>query len=156
MNKLGTWTVVYDSGANGTAWGKVNWTDTVPTGASVEVVARASDNQASLDLVPYSAPLTKNVSFNATGRYVQVRTRLQMNTDNVSPILYDLTISSAASVCDVDLDKDVDGNDINLIRAAIGQTPTANDPRDATGDGKITINDVRACTLQCTKPNCAQ
>ena len=46
-------------------------------------------------------------------------------------------------------------NDTNLIRAAIGQTVAAGDPRDANADGKITINDVRACVLQCTRPNCA-
>jgi len=57
--------------------------------------------------------------------------------------------------CDVDGDKDVDTADLTLIRAAFGQTPTANDPRDANNDGKITINDVRACTLQCTRTGCA-
>jgi len=86
---------------------------------------------------------------------VQVRTRLQMNTANQSPVLYDLSINSALTVCDVDLDGDVDINDINLIRVGIGKPLTVNDPRDATGDGKITINDVRACTLKCTKANCA-
>jgi hypothetical protein len=57
--------------------------------------------------------------------------------------------------CDIDGDGDIDSNDITLIRAAIGQVPAAGDPRDATNDGKITINDVRACTLQCTRPSCA-
>ncbi len=58
-------------------------------------------------------------------------------------------------VCDVDNSQDVDSLDIALIRAGIGQVPGANDPRDATGDGKITMNDVRACTLQCTRAKCA-
>ena len=58
-------------------------------------------------------------------------------------------------VCDVDNSQDIDSLDILLIRAGIGQVPGANDPRDATGDGKITMNDVRACTLQCTRPKCA-
>jgi len=155
VNKLGTWTVVYDSGASGTEWGKINWTDSVPTGASVDVVARASDNPAALDLQPYQ-PVVKNTNFTASGRYVQVRTRLQMNASNETPVLYDLTINSKLLVCDVDGDGDVDSGDIALIQAGIGSTPTANDPRDANGDGKITVNDARTCALKCTRPNCAK
>lgn len=155
VNKLGTWTVVYDSGGNGTEWGKINWTDSVPTGASVEVLARASDNQAALDLQPYQ-PVLKNTSFTASGRYVQVRTRLQMNAANETPVLYDLTINSKLLVCDVDGDGDVDSGDIALIQAGIGQTPAAGDPRDANGDGKITVNDARTCALKCTRPGCAK
>lgn len=57
--------------------------------------------------------------------------------------------------CDIDGDGDIDSNDIGLIRAAIGTVVGANDPRDANSDGKITINDVRACTLKCTRASCA-
>lgn len=153
LNKLGTWTVVYDSGAAATPWGKINWTDTVPSGASVEVLARTSDNPASLDLQTY-VPINKNIAFNATGRYIQVRTRLQMNAGNESPILYDLTINSKSLVCDVNGDGKVDITDIGLIRAGIGQTPTANDPRDASGDGLITVNDARTCAARCTNASC--
>lgn len=154
LNKLGTWTVKYDSGAAGTAWGKINWNDFIPAGATIEVLARASDDLATLDLQNYQT-IAKNVAFAATGRYIQVRTRLQTNVNNDSPLLYDLTINSAISSCDVDGDGDVDTVDLGLIRAGIGQTPAANDPRDATGDGKITINDVRACTFKCTRNQCA-
>lgn len=154
VNKLGTWTVVFDSGAAGTQWGKINWNDSIPSGANIEVLARASDNQAALDLQAYQ-PVAKNVSFNAAGRYVQVRTRLQMNASNESPVLYDLTINSAVTSCDIDGDGDVDSADVSAIRAAIGQVPSSGDPRDANSDGKITINDARACVLKCTRPNCA-
>lgn len=57
--------------------------------------------------------------------------------------------------CDIDGDGDVDLLDVNAVRAGIGQTPAAGDKRDLTGDGKITINDVRACVLKCTLPKCA-
>lgn len=57
--------------------------------------------------------------------------------------------------CDVDGDGDVDINDINLIRAAIGQVPGVDDVRDANSDGKITINDARLCTQRCTRASCA-
>lgn len=58
--------------------------------------------------------------------------------------------AAAGLTCDVDNNGVVDRSDINLIQAAIGQTPVAGDPRDANGDGKITINDVRFCVLRIT------
>jgi hypothetical protein len=57
--------------------------------------------------------------------------------------------------CDVDGDGDIDSIDVGLVRAGIGKVPVAGDKRDANSDGKITINDVRACTLKCTRASCA-
>jgi len=57
--------------------------------------------------------------------------------------------------CDIDGDGDIDSVDVLLVRAGIGQVPAAGDKRDENGDGKITINDVRACTLKCTRAKCA-
>ena len=151
----GTWTVTYDASANGTAWGKINWTDLVPAGTNVQVQARAADSAAGLALQVYQ-PVSKNVNFAASGRYIQVLTRLNASAAGTTPVVFDLTVSSKTTSCDVDGDGDVDTADLALIRTAIGQTPTANDPRDANGDGKITINDVRACALQCTRAGCAQ
>ena len=150
----GTWTVTYDGGAAGMAWDKINWTDTVPAGAAVLVQMRTANAVADLPAAAYQ-PVTKNAALAATGRFIQVQARLNANPNNDSPVLFDLTIFSKDAVCDVDADGDVDLNDITLIRTAIGQVPGAADPRDATLDGKITINDVRACTLKCTKPSCA-
>ena len=58
-------------------------------------------------------------------------------------------------LCDIDRDGDVDRNDINLIFAARGTLAVPGDARDYDKDGRITINDARACTLQCSKPKCA-
>jgi hypothetical protein len=152
----GTWTVTFNGGAPGTQWGTINWSDLVPPGSSIQVQARAADSAANLPSQPY-LPVTKGVQFAAQGQFIQIQARLNPTTNNDSPVLYDLSVASlqAQSVCDVDLDGDVDVNDINLIRAAISQAPGANDPRDANGDGKITINDVRYCTLRCTRASCA-
>lgn len=57
--------------------------------------------------------------------------------------------------CDADRDGDIDNADLGQIRTSIGQSPVGNDPRDANADGKITINDVRVCTLRCTRASCA-
>lgn len=153
-NNTGTWTVVFDGGAAGTAWGKVNWGDLVPTGASIGVQIRSADSVAGLSLLTYQ-PVGKNVQFTATGRYIQIQARLNANTDGDSPVLYDLTVNSNNLSCDIDQNGAIDINDINAIRSSIGQTPVAGDARDANGDNKITINDVRLCVMKCSKPQCA-
>ncbi len=59
-------------------------------------------------------------------------------------------------VCDCDEDGDVDINDIQKIFADRNQPATGpSDPRDADGDGVITVNDGRACVLKCTNAQCA-
>lgn len=58
--------------------------------------------------------------------------------------------------CDVDGDGFVDRSDIEAIFAARGQPASGPlDPRDADGDGQITILDGRACTLECDFAQCA-
>jgi hypothetical protein len=70
---------------------------------------------------------------------------LSLSNSNVSePVL-----------CDVDLNRRVDRNDISAIFAARNTPAMFVDPRDADGDGTITVNDARICSLLCTKPNCA-
>ena len=50
--------------------------------------------------------------------------------------------------CDADGDGDVDGTDLDIIRAANGQLAAGpNDPKDGNGDGKINVLDVRYCQL---------
>lgn len=151
----GNWAVVFDGGGAGTKWGSVNWNDLVPTGGTLSVKVRTADIQANLPLQPWM-PVSKNVAFNATGRFIQVQADLAANTQNQSPILYDLSVSSlSTAVCDVDGDGDIDQMDLALISKARGQTPTANDPRDANGDGRIDPLDVKVCIPKCTRANCA-
>jgi len=61
-----------------------------------------------------------------------------------------------AAACDVDTDGDVDRLDISLIISA-RNTPAGgpDDPRDANGDGTITVLDARACIRQCNLAGCA-
>lgn len=56
--------------------------------------------------------------------------------------------------CDQNDDGQIDRNDVNIIFAGRGQN-LPGDPRDIDGDGWITVNDGRACVLQCTNANCA-
>lgn len=64
--------------------------------------------------------------------------------------------SAQAQVCDVDADGDIDRVDIGLIFAARNTPAQPGDPRDADGDGVITILDGRRCMLMCTLPGCAE
>lgn len=59
------------------------------------------------------------------------------------------------TVCDVDLDGDVDRDDIRLISMARNTPALPGDPRDADGNGIIDVNDARQCAVQCDLPRCA-
>lgn len=59
-----------------------------------------------------------------------------------------------AEPCDLDLNGLVDRYDIAMILAARGTAAARGDPLDIDGDGIISINDARVCTLQCSNPRC--
>ena len=65
------------------------------------------------------------------------------------------TNAQASMVCDVNGDGVIDRIDIQLISAARNQPASGpDDPRDADGDGMITVRDARICSQRCTLPNC--
>lgn len=151
----GTWTVILDGGAAGTDWSKVLWNDLTPTGTAVVVSARAADTEAGLPGQAY-VPVANGSDPMVAGRFIQIQARLNGNAAGDSPILYDLTVQGPAQgTCDVDRDGDIDKADLSLISRSRNQTAQPGDPRDADGDGRITPNDVKVCTPQCTRPNCA-
>jgi hypothetical protein len=58
--------------------------------------------------------------------------------------------------CDMDNDGDIDSIDIRAITALRNRTvPPADARADADFNGIINVNDARACTLRCTRQNCA-
>jgi Thrombospondin type 3 repeat len=58
--------------------------------------------------------------------------------------------------CDMDDDGDIDKLDIRAITRLKGQTvPPASPIADVNGDGRITVNDARGCSLRCNLPKCA-
>ena len=56
---------------------------------------------------------------------------------------------------DLDGDKDVDRDDLQVIRDSLRDTAKPGDPRDLDEDGVITSRDMRQLTLLCTRPGCA-
>jgi streptogramin lyase len=97
----GTWTVVHDGGAAGSAWGTVCWNSSTPQGTSVRVEVRAADAQADLTSQPFQE-VAKCISFcdqNIVGQYLEVRTTLTRQApENDTPILYDLSVQCCQEV----------------------------------------------------------
>jgi hypothetical protein len=152
--QTGFWTAVLDGGADNARWNKVCWnTEVLPAGASVSSESRAANTQAGLQNV--NRETRQNcVPLLQEGRFLELRHKLVANTNGDSPQVGSISVQT--KVCDVDRDNDVDTGDLSLIRAALNSNASHYaDPRDADGDGKILINDVRTCTLQCTKARCA-
>jgi sugar lactone lactonase YvrE len=94
----GTWTVVSDSETEGAEYESVTWNSDVPEGTHMEVEVRAADSEAGLPGQPWlpaenGAPLEGIV-----GRYAEIRTTLGHESGvQESPVLYDLTIETAAN-----------------------------------------------------------
>lgn len=57
--------------------------------------------------------------------------------------------------CDIDGDRDVDRNDIQAIVGRRNTPAVLDDPFDVDGDGIVTVQDARRCSLDCTLPRCA-
>lgn len=152
--RTGDWSVVHDGSVVGLAWGRINWIVNQPAGTGLAVSARASDNTGALSSLPFIA-VTNGGTFNASGRFIELKVRFTANDTGLAPVLDEIAVNSLITICDVNADGAVDVNDISLIRSAIGQTPTANDPRDANGDRKITMLDARACVSMCARTACA-
>jgi hypothetical protein len=105
----GTWTVTTNGGTPGTPWGTIVWNTepegSEPPGTNIAVVARASDNAANLPALPW-IPVGNGVPFNMPGQYIEVRATLTPDSQGVSPILSDLTITSDG-IPDVEVGGDV-------------------------------------------------
>ncbi len=69
--------------------------------------------------------------------------------------IVDQTNEPPIAVCDADDNGAIDRNDISAIFAA-RNTPadSPDDPRDANGDGLITVKDGLICVLRCDLPRC--
>jgi hypothetical protein len=92
--KVGDWTVIRDSNIENAPWGILTWNSFEPAGTSITVKVRSSN-----DKVNWSAweAASKNVPLTATpnGRYLQIDVTFKITEGDVSPVLYDLTVSGA-------------------------------------------------------------
>jgi YVTN family beta-propeller protein len=156
----GTWTVVHNGGTTGIAWDNIAWNSepegSEPTGTSIDVKARAAETEAGLTSESFIS-VSNGGALSLVGQFIEIQATLKPNLSNISPVLSDLSVTSAAAplACDVDGNGIIDRNDIGLIFAGRGATVAPGDPRDLDGDGLITVNDARGCVLLCTNPRCA-
>jgi streptogramin lyase/PKD repeat protein len=89
--KIGAWTVNFDSEEADTSWGTVSWNANEPTGTSLKIEVRSSNDGntwSSWETAANDIPLSSTPS----GRYLQIKTTMQISSGDVSPVLYDLTI----------------------------------------------------------------
>lgn len=89
--RLGTWSVIYDSGAE-TKWDCITWQASQPEGTVIKARARVSENTTDWSvwhevidgLLPTEIPTT---------RYIQIELTMQVLSGEQIPVLYDTTIS---------------------------------------------------------------
>ncbi len=91
----GKWIVVHDSGAAGTAWGTVSWTQQTPPNTSLAVRVRSAASPVALGSQPWVS-VANGVAFDsvAAGRYLQVEVQFTGTDQGATPILYDLTVAA--------------------------------------------------------------
>lgn len=92
----GSWSVIYDSGAPGTEFGRISYDATTPAQTSLDAEYRAADTVPGLALLAWQ-PVQNGVAFSGVfGRFVEVRVNFQRASPQVtaSPVLRDLTIES--------------------------------------------------------------
>lgn len=89
--RVGSWSVVHDSGIIGANWGSLNWTDSTPGDSTLTVTAASSADGVTfgpVEAVSKLADLTV-----ADGRYLKVTVAFIRATTGESPVLFDLTIA---------------------------------------------------------------
>ena len=147
VEPLGTWTVIVDSNETNSIWEQVSWTSAEPDGTSVTVQVRSS-----VDSISWSdwESAANGIGLTETpdGQYLEIKTTLQITDGGeISPVLFDLTVTSNQSFCgDLDHDGDVDGDDRNILRGAL-RTHTGDagfiEEADYDEDGDIDYSDYR-------------
>lgn len=92
----GSWTVVYDSGAAGTEFGRIGWNASIPAGTGLGVSYRAANLVSQLDSLPFVPAVNGQPFSGVFGRFVQIRVEFTRATPTTtaSPVLFDLTIES--------------------------------------------------------------
>jgi hypothetical protein len=89
--RIGSWVVILDGGAPGIPWNQVAWNATVPPGTTLQVRVRSSETGAP----PWSpweevhSPLVST----PPGRFLQLEVKMQILAGDLSPELYDLTVT---------------------------------------------------------------
>jgi len=163
-----TYTLCYDNTTNPSPVDNVTMVDTLPTGVDfVSATGTGSYNVVSRDVswsegtvAAGSTQICQELVVNVTaGAGSTLLNNATIDSDQTPPTTSSevTTVADSAIACDVNGDGIIERSDISAIFAARGTAVPVgtNDPRDADGDGLITVNDGRQCVLQCTFSRCA-
>ncbi len=96
--RKGEWTVVHDSGSDGTPWSQIAWNQEmqgkVIPGTSITFQVRAAGTKADLMLQPWTGVVNTVIDGVVAGRFIEVRARLVIEDDMLdeSPVLSDVCI----------------------------------------------------------------
>jgi hypothetical protein len=89
----GTWTVVWDSGSDGTSVCAISWNSSEPMGTSIAVQARADDSQANLPAQTFVDVTNGADIIGVSGRYWEIQVTFDRDPGtSATPVLFDLTI----------------------------------------------------------------
>lgn len=134
--RVGTWTIIHDSLTSGAQWGTAIWNASVPSGTSISVRARSSN-----DMRAWSGwqPVENGVAIASApaGRFLQVEVTLKMTSSSASPVLYDLTVLPRAQWNTIHEAKvGADGESVNTGLCAV----------TAAFDGVFYIEELNRCS----------
>jgi len=90
--RSGRWSVIHNGGLEDTPWGTISWHSAETTGTSIKVRARSSNDRINWTLWE-SAVNGFPLHSTAPGKYLEVEAAFQAGASEVSPILYDLTVT---------------------------------------------------------------
>jgi streptogramin lyase len=92
----GTWSVIFDSGARNTEFGRISYHAAEPTGTSLSVEFRAANSVPALASLAFQSATNGLLFSGVFGRFVEVRVHFARATPQTiaSPILFDLTIET--------------------------------------------------------------
>ncbi|HSN57194.1 MAG TPA: PKD domain-containing protein [Candidatus Sulfomarinibacteraceae bacterium] len=93
-SKLGSWTVVQDSGTSATPWGLVTWQGSEPESTEVAVRVRSSDDGGDWS-VWEEAVSGRDLAATPPGRYLEVQATLHRQTGSGEPTLDEITVAPA-------------------------------------------------------------
>ncbi|MFX1366077.1 MAG: PKD domain-containing protein [Promethearchaeota archaeon] len=89
--KIGTWTVNFDSEESDTPWGTISWNSLEPDETSIVIKVRSSNDETTWS--SWEEAFNGNaLSSTPNGQYLQIEVTFQTDEDEISPILYDLTV----------------------------------------------------------------
>jgi uncharacterized repeat protein (TIGR01451 family) len=163
-----TYTLCYDNTTNPSPIDNVTIVDTLPTGVdfvsasgtgSFNILSREvswTEGTIAAGATQVCQELVVNVTAGAGSTLLNNAT---IDGDQTPPTTSSeiTTVADSAIACDVNGDGIIERSDISAIFSARGTSVPVGtiDPRDANGDGLITVNDGRQCVLQCTFSRCA-